>query len=99
MRSWPSRGAACSHSNFCVFVTFFALFYFCLQIIRLSGYASDEKLAIARRYLEPQAAKDAGVPEGAVHLDDEAMHTLINEYYSSVHTVFFCVAAGSTACA
>lgn len=50
------------------------------QVIRLSGYAADEKMAIARRYLEPQAAKDAGVPEGAVRLDDEAMHTLINEY-------------------
>ena len=49
-------------------------------MIRLSGYAADEKVAIARRYLEPQAAKDAGVPEGAVRLDDDAMHTLINEY-------------------
>mmetsp|Transcript_22464 Transcript_22464/g.62033 ORF Transcript_22464/g.62033 Transcript_22464/m.62033 type:complete len:1027 (-) Transcript_22464:288-3368(-) len=51
-----------------------------MEVIRLSGYSSDEKLAIARRYLEPQAAKDAGVPEGAVRLNDEAMHTLINEY-------------------
>jgi len=52
----------------------------CPQVIRLSGYSSDEKLAIARRYLEPQAAKDAGVPEGAVRLDDDAMNMLINEY-------------------
>jgi hypothetical protein len=28
----------------------------CLQVIRLSGYASDEKVAIARKYLEPQVS-------------------------------------------
>jgi len=55
------------------------------QVIRLSGYAADEKVAIARRYLEPQAAKDAGVPEGAVKLDDGAMHTLINDYCRWAH--------------
>ena len=31
-----------------------------MEVIRLSGYASDEKRAIARRYLEPTAAADAG---------------------------------------
>ena len=51
-----------------------------VQVIRLSGYASDEKVAIARKYLEPQAAKDAGVPAGAVQLQDDAMATLIDEY-------------------
>jgi Lon-like ATP-dependent protease len=50
------------------------------QVIRLSGYASDEKVAIARRYLEPQAASDSGVPAGAARLTDEALTTLINEY-------------------
>lgn len=51
-----------------------------MEVIRLSGYASDEKKAIARRYLEPQAAKDAGVPEGSTRVTDEAMDVLINEY-------------------
>ena len=31
-----------------------------MEVIRLSGYASDEKRAIARRYLEPAASTDAG---------------------------------------
>lgn len=41
---------------------------------------SGEKSAIARRYLEPQAATDAGVPKGACVLGDEPMEALINEY-------------------
>jgi Lon-like ATP-dependent protease len=35
-----------------------------MEVIRLAGYASDEKVAIARRYLEPHSAQDAGVPAG-----------------------------------
>jgi hypothetical protein len=35
-----------------------------MEVIRLAGYASDEKVAIARRYLEPHCAQDAGVPKG-----------------------------------
>jgi ATP-dependent Lon protease len=50
-----------------------------MEVIRLSGYASDEKRAIARRYLEPTAASDAGVPNGAASLADSAMELLINE--------------------
>lgn len=51
-----------------------------MEVIRLSGYASDEKRAIARRYLEPQAAKDAGIPVGSASLSDDAIELLINEY-------------------
>jgi len=51
-----------------------------MEVIRLSGYTSDEKVAIARTYLEPQAARDAGVPEGAARLSDGALSALINEY-------------------
>ncbi len=50
-----------------------------MEVIRLSGYASDEKRAIARKYLEPASAADAGVPPGAASLTDPAMDTLINE--------------------
>jgi hypothetical protein len=50
------------------------------QVIRVSGYIADEKTAIARRYLEPQAQKDSGVPEGAAKVTDEAMKELIHEY-------------------
>ncbi|KAI8475159.1 MAG: Lon protease C-terminal proteolytic domain-containing protein [Monoraphidium minutum] len=51
-----------------------------MEVIRLSGYASDEKTAIARSYLEPQARTDAGVPPGAVEVTDGAMGVLIDQY-------------------
>ncbi|KAG2430217.1 hypothetical protein HXX76_010316 [Chlamydomonas incerta] len=51
-----------------------------MEVIRLSGYAQDEKRAIARRYLEPAAAADAGVPAGSVSLADDALEGLIGEY-------------------
>ncbi|KAG2447753.1 hypothetical protein HYH02_007211 [Chlamydomonas schloesseri] len=51
-----------------------------MEVIRLSGYAQDEKRAIARRYLEPAAAADAGVPPGSVALADDALEGLIGEY-------------------
>jgi hypothetical protein len=45
---------------------------------------ADEKRAIARRYLEPTVSKEAGVPDGAAKLNDDAMEMLINEYCRSV---------------
>lgn len=51
-----------------------------LQVIRISGYIADEKVAIARRYLEPQAQKLTGVPADGIQITDDAMHTLISEY-------------------
>ncbi|GLC44772.1 hypothetical protein PLESTB_001216500 [Pleodorina starrii] len=51
-----------------------------MEVIRLSGYAQDEKRAIARRYLEPAAAADAGVPPSSVSLTDPSLDSLISEY-------------------
>ncbi|KAF8065961.1 lon protease [Scenedesmus sp. PABB004] len=51
-----------------------------MEVIRLSGYTSDEKRAIARRYLEPQSQADSGVPGDAVEVTDGAMDVLIEEY-------------------
>ncbi|MEW5297109.1 MAG: hypothetical protein WDW38_005920 [Sanguina aurantia] len=51
-----------------------------MEVIRLSGYAADEKRAIARKYLEPSCLTDAGIPKGAASLDDSAIDVLINEY-------------------
>lgn len=51
-----------------------------MQVIRISGYIADEKIAIARRYLEPQAQKLTGVPADGIEITDDAMHTLITEY-------------------
>jgi ATP-dependent Lon protease len=51
-----------------------------LQVIRISGYIADEKVAIARRYLEPQCQKLTGVPSDGISITDDAMYTLITEY-------------------
>ncbi len=53
---------------------------FGLQVIRISGYIADEKVAIARRYLEPQCQKLTGVPADGITITDDAMYTLITEY-------------------
>ena len=49
-------------------------------MLRLSGYTAAEKQHIGRQYLEKQAAGEAGVPDGAVQISDEAMSHLIVEY-------------------
>lgn len=51
-----------------------------MEVIRIPGYIASEKVAIARGYLEPTARKDAGVPEGAVTLDDSAVASLVEDY-------------------
>ena len=53
-----------------------------MEVIRIPGYYGKEKEAIARGYLEPAARADAGVPSGAVALDDGALRRLIDEYCS-----------------
>ena len=52
----------------------------CTQVIRIPGYIADEKVHIARQYLEPQTQRDAGIPATAASITDNAMHTLIDEY-------------------
>ena len=51
-----------------------------MEMIELSGYVSDEKKAIAERYLAPQAKEMSGLKEVDVKLNDEAIMELINKY-------------------
>eukprot|EP00191_Tetraselmis_sp_GSL018_P003625 CAMPEP_0177620688 /NCGR_PEP_ID=MMETSP0419_2-20121207/27087_1 /TAXON_ID=582737 /ORGANISM="Tetraselmis sp., Strain GSL018" /LENGTH=860 /DNA_ID=CAMNT_0019120359 /DNA_START=394 /DNA_END=2976 /DNA_ORIENTATION=+ len=51
-----------------------------MEVIRLSGYVKNEKVAIARSYLEPQVAKDCGIPVEKATLTDGALDKLIEEY-------------------
>ncbi|KAH8889701.1 ATP-dependent protease La, partial [Thozetella sp. PMI_491] len=51
-----------------------------MEVIRLSGYVSDEKMAIAQKYLAPQAKDAAGLKEADVLLSDEAIEELIKSY-------------------
>ncbi|KAL2134779.1 hypothetical protein VTI74DRAFT_10853 [Chaetomium olivicolor] len=51
-----------------------------MEVIRLSGYVSDEKMAIAERYLAPQAQELAGLKEVDVKLNKSAIEELIKSY-------------------
>ncbi|RYO81608.1 hypothetical protein DL762_007023 [Monosporascus cannonballus] len=51
-----------------------------MEVIRLSGYVSDEKKAIADRYLAPAAKELAGLKDADVSLSDEAIEELIKSY-------------------
>ncbi|KIV84306.1 ATP-dependent protease La [Exophiala sideris] len=51
-----------------------------MELIELSGYVSDEKKAIADRYLAPQAKEMSGLKDVDVKLDESAIEELINKY-------------------
>jgi len=51
-----------------------------LEIIHLSGYTMNEKLAIGKQFLLPRQLKAHGLDEGHLRLEDEGMRTLIEGY-------------------
>ena len=51
-----------------------------MELIELSGYVADEKMAIAERFLAPAAKELSGLKEADVALDREAIEELINKY-------------------
>ncbi|EFJ35404.1 hypothetical protein SELMODRAFT_30423, partial [Selaginella moellendorffii] len=51
-----------------------------MEVIRLVGYITDEKMHIARDYLERQARENCGIKKEQVELSDSAMHSLIETY-------------------
>ncbi|KAJ2380613.1 ATP-dependent Lon protease pim1, partial [Coemansia sp. RSA 2559] len=51
-----------------------------MEIIRLSGYLADEKLAIAQKYLAPQAKEAAGLAGSNIELSDGAVDALVRSY-------------------
>ncbi|KAI5868624.1 ATP-dependent protease La [Durotheca rogersii] len=51
-----------------------------MEVIRLSGYVSDEKRAIADKYLAPAAKELAGLKGADVSLTDGAIDELIKSY-------------------
>jgi ATP-dependent Lon protease len=51
-----------------------------LEIVEVSGYTEAEKLGIARKHLIPKRAKESGVGEGAVTVEDAALRTVIGDY-------------------
>lgn len=51
-----------------------------MEIIELSGYVADEKMAIAERYLAPSARELTGLKEVDVSLQVDAIEELIKSY-------------------
>ena len=51
-----------------------------MELIELSGYVADEKMAIAERFLAPAAKELSGLKDADVALDKEAIEELINKY-------------------
>ena len=51
-----------------------------LEVIDLPGYAEEDKLQIARRYLVPRQLTENGLDAGQVRLSDAALRRIIREY-------------------
>lgn len=51
-----------------------------MEMIDMSGYVAEEKLAIAKQYLVPQALKDSGLKSEQIHIQDDSLHMLIKSY-------------------
>lgn len=51
-----------------------------MELIDMSGYVAEEKLAIAQQYLVPTALKNCGLTEEQLQLTPESLHTLIKSY-------------------
>ncbi|TWH76524.1 ATP-dependent Lon protease [Azomonas agilis] len=51
-----------------------------MEVIRLSGYIAEEKLAIAKRHLWPRLLEKTGVPKNRIGINDGALKTIIEGY-------------------
>jgi len=51
-----------------------------MEVVRLSGYVTDEKMAIMQKYLYPNARQEMGIAEDQMELADSAALKLIRWY-------------------
>ncbi len=51
-----------------------------MEVIRLSGYTENEKLAIAIKHLVPELLENHGLSTTQVELDEDAIRLIINDY-------------------
>ena len=51
-----------------------------MEVIRLSGYITEEKLAIAKRHLWPKQLAKAGVSKNSLMISDSALRAVIEGY-------------------
>jgi ATP-dependent Lon protease len=53
-----------------------------LEVIRLAGYTTEEKLAIARKFLVPRQVDANGLSKKGLRFSDQALERIISEYTS-----------------
>lgn len=51
-----------------------------MEVVELSGYTEDEKLAIANRYLVPKKTKEHGLKEEDIVFEESGIREIINYY-------------------
>lgn len=51
-----------------------------MEIIRLSGYILEEKVAIAKQYLVPKQLEEHGYEPGEIQFTDDALKLLVDKY-------------------
>src|SRR5438034_2101449 len=51
-----------------------------MEVIRLSGYTEDEKIAIARQYLVPKQMKNNGIRTEELHVAESALRDIVRYY-------------------
>jgi ATP-dependent Lon protease len=51
-----------------------------MEIIRLSGYTEDEKVAIAQKYLLPKQLKNCGLRPGELKVEQDALRDIVRYY-------------------
>lgn len=54
------------------------------EVIECSGYVTDEKLAIAKKFLLPRQIKECGLEVSSVEISDEALLRVILDYTREV---------------
>lgn len=51
-----------------------------MEMIEMSGYVAEEKVAIAKQYLIPQAKRECGLEDKHIEIQDQALLSLIKSY-------------------
>ncbi|MEP7328834.1 MAG: endopeptidase La [Betaproteobacteria bacterium] len=51
-----------------------------MEVIRLSGYTEDEKIAIAKQYLTPKQMKANGIKADELHVAESALRDIVRYY-------------------
>jgi len=59
-------------------------------VIECSGYVTDEKMAIAKRFLLPKQVKENGLGGDLVRVEDDAVLKVITDYTREVGGTMRC---------